>query len=177
MTIRSALAAALGDLRGDRRRDGGCTQELLLSGDGQNPYPDAFYMVRGMEGWKEACFDINGITLHVAVVSGLRKCKEADPCNSKWRSAVRFCGSHGLSRRLRGRRRARSIHDGEELAEERVRTCISSTGRTITRFSHENPKILQIYEEFLEKPLSHMAHELLHTDHHGWKMPGEEKTE
>ena len=45
------------------------------------------------------------------------------------------------------------------------------------RFSHENPKILQIYEEFLEKPLSHMAHELLHTDHHGWKMPGEEKTE
>ena len=31
------------------------------------------------------------------------------------------------------------------------------------RMSHENPEIEELYEDFLEKPLSHTAHELLHT--------------
>lgn len=41
------------------------------------------------------------------------------------------------------------------------------------RFSHENPSVLKCYEDYFEKPLSHRAHQLLHTDHHAWKMPGE----
>ena len=31
------------------------------------------------------------------------------------------------------------------------------------RKSHENPEVLQLYKDFLEKPNSHKAHELLHT--------------
>jgi iron only hydrogenase large subunit-like protein len=31
------------------------------------------------------------------------------------------------------------------------------------RASHENPAIQRLYAEFLEKPLSHKSHELLHT--------------
>jgi len=31
------------------------------------------------------------------------------------------------------------------------------------RKSHENPAIKKLYEEYLEKPLSHKSHELLHT--------------
>jgi len=31
------------------------------------------------------------------------------------------------------------------------------------RKSHLNPEVLQIYEEFLKQPLSHLSHELLHT--------------
>ena len=42
------------------------------------------------------------------------------------------------------------------------------------RFSHENPSVLKCYQDYLGEPMSHRAHELLHTDHHGWKMPGEE---
>ena len=34
------------------------------------------------------------------------------------------------------------------------------------RKSHENPIIKQVYEEYLEKPGSHKAHELLHTSYH-----------
>jgi len=33
----------------------------------------------------------------------------------------------------------------------------------LVRSSHENPAIKRLYGEFLEKPLSHRAHELLHT--------------
>ncbi|MCD8134036.1 MAG: iron hydrogenase small subunit, partial [Clostridiales bacterium] len=42
------------------------------------------------------------------------------------------------------------------------------------RFSHENPSVLQAYEDYFEKPLSHRSHQLLHTDHDAWKMPNEE---
>ena len=30
------------------------------------------------------------------------------------------------------------------------------------------------YRDYLEKPLSEKSHHLLHTNHHAWKMPGEE---
>ena len=33
------------------------------------------------------------------------------------------------------------------------------------RFSHENRDIVRIYDEYLEKPNSHKAHMLLHTEH------------
>lgn len=33
------------------------------------------------------------------------------------------------------------------------------------RFSHENPSVIKCYEDFLDAPLSHKAHELLHTCH------------
>lgn len=38
---------------------------------GNNPDADAFQSVRGLEGWKEASFDLNGTTVNVAVASGL----------------------------------------------------------------------------------------------------------
>lgn len=47
---------------------------------GENPQPDAFREVRGMDGWKEASFDLAGTELKVAVASGLgntRKLMEA----------------------------------------------------------------------------------------------------
>ncbi len=43
------------------------------------------------------------------------------------------------------------------------------------RFSHENPSVIELYDKYLGKPLSHRAHELLHTDHSGWSMPSEKK--
>ena len=131
-------------------------------------------MVRGMEGWKEACFDINGITLHVAVVSGLgnaRKLIRAIQNGEVQYDFVEVMACPGGCVGGGGQ----PIHDGEELAEERGENLYFLDRSNDLRFSHENPKILQIYEEFLEKPLSHMAHELLHTDHHGWKMPGKRR--
>ena len=42
------------------------------------------------------------------------------------------------------------------------------------RFSHENPQVKALYEDYLGEPNSELAEQLLHTDHRGWKMPGEE---
>ncbi|HBT94808.1 MAG TPA: hydrogenase, partial [Coriobacteriia bacterium] len=38
---------------------------------GENPDPEAFVEVRGLDGWKEAQFDVNGLPVRVAVASGL----------------------------------------------------------------------------------------------------------
>ena len=35
--------------------------------------------------------------------------------------------------------------------------------KSVIRKSHENPIVKKIYEDYLEKPGSHKAHELLHT--------------
>ncbi|HEX2987524.1 MAG TPA: iron hydrogenase small subunit, partial [Chloroflexota bacterium] len=34
------------------------------------------------------------------------------------------------------------------------------------RKSHENPEVQELYKEYLEKPLGHKSHELLHTHYH-----------
>ena len=65
------------------------------------------------------------------------------------------------------------IHDGEELAAARGRTLYNLDRNNPIRFSHENTAVLNAYKEYFEKPLSHKSHELLHTDHNAWKMPGE----
>ena len=38
------------------------------------------------------------------------------------------------------------------------------------RFSHENPAVLELYKSYLGAPLSHKAHELLHTDQGMWEL-------
>ena len=39
------------------------------------------------------------------------------------------------------------------------------------RYSHENSDVTALYEQFLEKPLGHKSHHLLHTDITEWEMP------
>jgi len=34
------------------------------------------------------------------------------------------------------------------------------------KVSHKNPEIVELYKEFLGKPLGHKSHELLHTHYH-----------
>ena len=64
------------------------------------------------------------------------------------------------------------IHEGEELAEERASVLYQLDRKAPMRFSHENPAIRKLYEDFLGKPLSAKAEALLHTDHESWQMPG-----
>ena len=38
------------------------------------------------------------------------------------------------------------------------------------RYSHENPDVQKLYEDWVGKPLSHVAHEWLHTDQETWDI-------
>lgn len=60
------------------------------------------------------------------------------------------------------------IMDGCELAADRGEILRQLDTNAPIRFSHENPFVQKLYEDYLEKPLSHKAHKLLHTDQREW---------
>lgn len=137
---------------------------------GKNPSTDAFKGVRGQEGWKEAEFDIAGNTIKVAVASGLgntRKLMEAIKSCKVQYDFVEVMACPGGCTGGGGQ----PIHEAQELAAKRGDVLYGLDKVNNLRFSHENPSVVRLYSEYLVKPLSHRAHELLHTDHEAWEMP------
>ena len=137
-----------------------------------NPDPDAFKEVRGMDGWKEATFDLAGTPLKVAVASGLGNTRKLLRALQKGKVQYDFVEIMACPGGCSGGG-GQPIKDGEELAGVRADNLYGLDKVSDLRFSHENPSVQKCYECYLQRPLSHRSHELLHTDHHAWKMPGE----
>ena len=137
---------------------------------GENPEPDAFYGIRGMDGWREASIDIAGTTVKVAVVSGLGNARRLIEAVRKKKVFYHFVEVMACPGGCVGGG-GQPIHDGREMAEIRSKNLYFLDSKNELRFSHENPEIKTVYDEYLEKPLSRMAHKLLHTDHDAWEMP------
>ena len=137
---------------------------------GKNPDADAFRDVRGLDGWKEMTYDVAGTPVRVAVASGLgntRKLMEALKKGEVQYDFIEVMACPGGCAGGGGQ----PIHDGEEKAGERGQILYDLDKSYALRFSHENPEVLALYKDYMEQPLSHKAHALLHTDHHGWNMP------
>ena len=137
---------------------------------GENPEPDAFYGIRGMDGWREASIDVAGTTVKVAVVSGLANARRLIEAVRKGRVFYHFVEVMACPGGCVGGG-GQPIHEGREMAEIRSKNLYFLDAKNDLRFSHENPEIKKVYDEYLEKPLSRMAHKLLHTDHEAWEMP------
>ena len=141
---------------------------------GQNPEPDAFKIVRspGMDtSVIEAEVQIGAAKVHAAVVSGLgnaRKLIDQIESGKVHYDFVEVMACPGGCVGGGGQ----PIHDGEELAHERGENLYFLDRNAKLRFSHENPDVIRLYENYFEKPLSHKSHMYLHTDHNNWKMPG-----
>lgn len=133
----------------------------------ENPDPDAFKEVRGREGWREASFDLAGSNLKIAVASGLgntRKLMESIRSGESHYDFVEIMACPGGCAGGGGQ----PIEEGKELAGERADVLYGLDKVSNIRFSHENPSVLKCYENFLEKPLSHKSHKLLHTRQKDW---------
>ena len=141
---------------------------------GQNPEPDAFKIVRspGMDtSVIEAEVQIGAAKVRAAVVSGLgnaRKLIDQIESGKVHYDFVEVMACPGGCVGGGGQ----PIHDGEELAHERGENLYFLDRNAKLRFSHENPDVIRLYENYFEKPLSHKSHMYLHTDHNNWKMPG-----
>lgn len=140
--------------------------------EGKNPDPDAFRMVRGLDGIKETELEIAGIKVKAAVAHGLGNARrlvekvrsgEADYHFVEIMACPGGCAGGG----------GQPIKDGEELAGVRGENLYMLDRNNPLRFSHENPSVQAAYADYFEKPLSHVSHKLLHTDHDAWKMPNE----
>lgn len=136
---------------------------------GENPDPDAFSGVRGLDGWKEKTFDLAGTPLRVAVAHGLgnaHRLIEALRAGGVSYDFVEIMACPGGCVGGGGQ----PIHDGCELAGERGDVLWGLDAQAPIRFSHENPSVKLVYDDFFGQPLSERAEELLHTDHTAWSM-------
>lgn len=138
---------------------------------GSNPPADAFTPVRGIEGRKEATFSVPGAgDVRVAVVSGLKNARLLLRDIKAGRAEYDFVEVMACPGGCAGGG-GQPIHDGCELAEERGDRLWELDSEAEIRFSHENPDVAALYNEYLGTPLSERAHHLLHTDHFAWEMP------
>ena len=135
----------------------------------ENPPADAFKMVRSPgfqenHGVMEAELAIDDITVRIAVVSGLgntRRLLEKIESGEVKYDFVEVMACPGGCVGGGGQ----PIHDGDEWAFERGKNLYCLDQNAKLRFSHENPDIIKLYEEYFGEPVSHKAHMLLHTDH------------
>ena len=142
---------------------------------GKNPDADSFRDVRGVDGHKEAVFDIPGAgEVRVAVVSGLKNARMLLRNIKAGRAQYDFVEVMACPGGCAGGG-GQPIHDGCELAGERGDKLWELDGEAPIRFSHENPDVRALYSEYLGSPLGESAHHLLHTDHRAWNMPPKRK--
>ncbi len=140
------------------------TAHYLITG--RNLEKVEFEQVRGLEGIKRCVIHIDGVDVKVAVAHGLanvekilnevREAKEKGKDLPYHFIEVMACPGgcvggggqpYGVTDELRIAR-AKGLYEDDE---HRI------------RYSHENPYIKQLYDEFLGHPLSEKAHTLLHT--------------
>ena len=124
-----------------------------------------FEVVRGLEGIKEAVIDLNGVNINIAVASSLGNAKkimdEIKSGNSKYHFIEIMACPGGC---IDGGGQPYIKSNRERLKKRMQAVYKDDKGRTL-RKSHDNPMIKQIYEDFLIKPNSELAHNILHTQY------------
>lgn len=138
---------------------------------GRNADPDAFKAVRNDgKGVKSAEIQIGDAVVKAAVVSGLGNTRRLLQQIERGEVHYDFVEVMACPGGCVGGG-GQIIHDGEELAYERGQSLYFLDKNAPLRFSHENPDVQKLYADFMGQPLSHRAHQLLHTDHQAWAMP------
>ena len=145
---------------------------------GQEKDKITFEEVRGHEGGiREASIDINGMTVNVAIASGMKSAKvlldEIRLGKSKYHF-IEIMGCPGGCINGGGQPYVRPcfLEDEDDdiydtYKEKRAKALYSEDERQVVRQSHNNPQIIKLYEDFLGEPNSYKAHELLHTVYEG----------
>ncbi len=142
------------------------TAAVALAGEDAD-VPLVFEDVRGMEGVKEATYEVGGVTLRTCTASGLVNAEKvirameagevaydfievmACPggCVNGAGQPVHTPAEHALGD-VKGRRAAGLYGIDENMPRRR---------------SHENPEVKALYADYLGEPCGHKAHHILHT--------------
>lgn len=121
--------------------------------------------VRGMEGIKEATVDLGpGGSVKIAVANGLRNAEELIQRVKSGKADYQFievmaCPGGCID----GGGTARIKNSYLSHAAARAKTVYQIDRARVYRQSHENPDVIRLYDEFLGKLNSELAHHLLHT--------------
>lgn len=122
-----------------------------------------FTQLRGIEGIREGTVQIGDMEVKIGIAHGLgnaRRLLEDIKSGKCHYHAIEIMACPGGCIGGGGQ----PYHHGDtEILKKRQRAIYSEDRSKVIRKSHENQEVLKLYEEFLEKPYSEKAHELLHT--------------
>lgn len=121
--------------------------------------------VRGYNGVKESQVQIGELTLKVAVIDEI---KNALPILDSIQNntcpydfiEIMNCRGGCIGG---GGQPIHKITEEQKVKEKRIESLYQKDMNSINRYPHENPDIIKIYKDFLNKPLSEKSHKLLHT--------------
>lgn len=124
-------------------------------------------VVRGLQGVKEGTLNIEGTEVRVAVAHGLANVEEVLDKVRAARREGREMPYHFIEVMacpggcIGGGGQPYGVDD--ERRRQRIAGLYQDDRDRIIRYSHENPEVIRLYQDFLGKPLSAKAHALLHT--------------
>ena len=127
------------------------------------------HAVRGTEAIKEATIKVAGMDVNVAVTSGLENASKLLDMVKSGEKNYHFievmacpggCVNGGGQPHQPG-----FVRNFKDLRAVRASGLYSEDAAMTLRKSHENPEVKELYDNYLEKPGSHKAHELLHTNY------------
>lgn len=124
-----------------------------------------FHALRGMEGIRSATVDFDGLQLNIGIAHGLgnaRKLLNDVKAGKSQYHAIEIMACPGGCIGGGGQP---YHHGNSEILSKRIAAIYTEDKRKVIRKSHENPSIIRLYEEYLGKPGSHKAHQLLHTEY------------
>jgi NADP-reducing hydrogenase subunit HndD len=128
--------------------------------------------VRGMDGVKEATIKIEGTIgdwkflegaeLKVAIAHGLVNANKIMKLVREGKSPYHFVEIMACPGGCIGGG-GQPIPTNIQIRNNRMKAIYAEDENMVLRKSHDNPDVIAIYKEFLDKPNSHKSHELLHT--------------
>ena len=141
---------------------------------GENPPAEAFREVRDdgrSKGWREATFDLAGTPVRCAVASGLGNARRLLRALRRGEVQYEFVEVMACPGGCAGGGGQPVDGSDREKAAPRGAVLYDLDRKAELRFSHENPAVQALYQEYLDAPCSEKAEHLLHCDHFAWQMP------
>ncbi|MBF0315184.1 MAG: iron hydrogenase small subunit [Oligoflexia bacterium] len=129
--------------------------------------------VRGLDGIKTATLKINDIEVNIAVASGLGNARKImDDIKHKRKNyhfvEIMSCPGGCINGGGQPYSSLTSTHEKNVRARMQALYNIDQMGSV--RQSHKNQAVIDLYDDFLKRPLSDVSHHLLHTHYHARKV-------
>ena len=128
--------------------------------------PLEFTQVRGMEGIKQAVFELPGRTVRVCVASGLHNAKQVLDgvrAGTLHYDFIEFMACPGGCINGGGQPiQHADVRNWVDIRALRAAALYRQDEEMPLRRSHENPMVQAVYREYLGEPGGHKAHEILH---------------
>ncbi|MEI8011837.1 MAG: NADH-dependent [FeFe] hydrogenase, group A6 [Candidatus Omnitrophota bacterium] len=134
---------------------------------GENLTDVNFTAVRGLQGVKETTVNVKGTDVRIAVAHGLKNVKYVMDKVRQAREKKEPLPYHFIEVMacpggcVGGGGQPYMVTD--DIRRQRAKGLYDEDAGLKIRCSHENAHVQKLYKDFLEKPLSHKSHELLHT--------------